>query len=88
MTVNVQRAAVNNFVAKSTLDQVGHLEVGEVLSIKRASLTLSVHAGDAWLTLDAQDIFLNPGGQYDLGAGKYPAVLSVMGSQKLIYSLA
>lgn len=63
-----------------------HLAPGDVIRVERANQTVRVVSGCAWITLDGEDILLEPGQQASLGCGD-DALISALGDEPLVYRL-
>ena len=61
------------------------LLTGYVRDEKRESQVLRVVSGAAWVTMDGEDIVLEPGEELKLSRGKYKAVVSPAGNDPLVY---
>ena len=58
---------------------------GYVRSEKRESQVLRIVSGTAWVSMEGEDIVLNPGEELKLSHGKYNAVVSPVGEEPLVY---
>jgi mannose-6-phosphate isomerase-like protein (cupin superfamily) len=58
---------------------------GYVRSEKRESQVLRIVSGTAWVSMEGEDIVLNPGEELKLSHGKYNAVVSPVGDEPLVY---
>jgi hypothetical protein len=58
---------------------------GFVRDEKRESQVLRVVSGKAWVTMDGEDVVLQPGDEIKLSRGKYDAVVSAAGDEPLVY---
>jgi mannose-6-phosphate isomerase-like protein (cupin superfamily) len=58
---------------------------GYVRSEKRESQVLRIVSGTAWVSMDGEDLVLNPGEELKLSHGKHQAVVSPAGDDPLVY---
>lgn len=58
---------------------------GYVRDEKRESQVLRVVSGNAWVTIDGEDVVLKAGEELKLSRGKHDAVVSPAGSEPLVY---
>jgi mannose-6-phosphate isomerase-like protein (cupin superfamily) len=58
---------------------------GFVRSEKRDSQMLRIVSGTAWVSMDGEDMILNPGEELKLSHGKHQAVISATGNEPLVY---
>lgn len=58
---------------------------GYVRNEKRESQVLRIVSGTAWISMDGEDIILNPGEELKLSHGKYNAVVSPASNEPLVY---
>jgi len=58
---------------------------GYVRDEKRESQVLRVISGNAWVTMDGEDVVLKPGDELKLSRGRYDAVVSATGDEPLVY---
>lgn len=58
---------------------------GYVRTEKRESQVLRIVSGMAWVSMDGEDLILNPGEELKLSHGKYNAVVSPANNEPLIY---
>lgn len=58
---------------------------GYVRSEKRESQLLRIVSGTAWVSIDGEDMILNPGDELKLSHGKHKAVVSATGNEPLVY---
>ena len=61
------------------------LMTGYVRSEKRESQLLRVVSGTAWVSMEGEDIVLEPGDELKLSHGKHNAVVSPTGDEPLVY---
>ena len=60
---------------------------GEALRIPRASTTIHVLSGNAWLTSEGQDIILCNGQCLSVATPKEPPVISGIGSEAVLFEV-
>ncbi len=58
---------------------------GYVRDEKRESQVMRIVSGTAWVSMDGEDIILNPGEELKLSHGKHKAVVSPAGNEPLVY---
>ncbi|MBZ0287922.1 MAG: DUF2917 domain-containing protein [Anaerolineae bacterium] len=58
---------------------------GHVRTEKRESQVLRIVSGSAWVSMEGEDIVLNPGDELKLSHGRHEAVVSPVGHEPLIY---
>ncbi len=58
---------------------------GYVRSEKRESQVLRIVSGTAWVSMEGEDIILEPGQEFKLSHGKHKALVSPMGNEPLVY---
>lgn len=58
---------------------------GYVRGEKRESQVLRIVSGTAWVSMEGEDIILQPGDELKLSHGKHNAVISPTGNEPLIY---
>lgn len=58
---------------------------GYVRDEKRESQVMRVVSGTAWVSIDGEDIVLNPGDELKLSHGKHKALVSPAGAEPLVY---
>ena len=61
------------------------LMTGYVRDEKRESQVLRIVSGAAWVTMDGEDIILEPGDEFKLSRGKHKALVSPAGHDPLVY---
>ena len=64
------------------------VNAGEALRLPMTPLTIRVRSGDAWITLDHEDIIAQDGQTVTLRKGQYPAVITALGAQTVILEVA
>ncbi|MBZ0296229.1 MAG: DUF2917 domain-containing protein [Anaerolineae bacterium] len=68
-------------ISQSTIE----LMKGYVRTEKRESQVLRIVSGTAWVSMDGEDLILNPGEELKLSHGKHHAVVSPANNQPLVY---
>jgi mannose-6-phosphate isomerase-like protein (cupin superfamily) len=58
---------------------------GYVRDEKRESQVMRIVSGTAWVSMDGEDIILNPGEELKLSHGKYKALVSPASDEPLVY---
>jgi len=58
---------------------------GYVRDEKRESQVMRIVSGTAWVSMDGEDIILNPGEELKLSHGKYKALVSPANDEPLVY---
>ena len=58
---------------------------GYVRDEKRESQVLRIVSGTAWVSMDGEDIVLNPGDEFKLSHGKHKALVSSANDEPLVY---
>ncbi len=58
---------------------------GFVRTEKRESQVLRIVSGTAWISMDGEDLILNPGEELKLSRGKHKAVVSPASNEPLVY---
>jgi len=60
---------------------------GELLRIPRMRQRLHVLSGTAWVSTDGRDMVASPGGCMDLAGARYPALVSGVGGEPLLFEV-
>lgn len=81
---DVFEAAANDSVERPT---VFYLHKQDVQRHECKGDILRVLAGTAWLTIDGRDVVMRKGDEWVLSPGKYPALVSSVNGQSLVYEL-
>lgn len=72
-----------------TMEQLtqSHIELmaGYVRDEKRESQVLRIISGTAWVSMDGEDLILNPGDELKLSHGKHKALVSAATDEPLVY---
>jgi mannose-6-phosphate isomerase-like protein (cupin superfamily) len=72
-----------------TMEQLSQSKIelmkGYVRSEKRESQVLRIVSGTAWVSIDGEDVILNPGDELKLSHGKHKALVSSAHNEPLIY---
>ncbi len=69
--------------------KVAQLDVNQATRLARKDKqVIRVVTGQAWVTVDGQDIFLEPGDELPLQAGKDEVVLTCIGVCPLVYEVS
>ncbi len=58
---------------------------GYVRSEKRQSQVLRIVSGKAWISMEGEDIFLEPGEELKLSHGRHQAVVSPASDEPVVY---
>lgn len=61
------------------------LMTGYVRDEKRESQVLRIVSGTAWVSMDGEDLILNPGDELKLSHGKHKALVSAATDEPLVY---
>ncbi len=78
----------SDYTAPAMLQPVERvLGYGDIVSINRMGQKLRVISGSAWITFDGEDMFVLAGEEIVLEPGMYPAVISALKGQPLVYQI-
>jgi hypothetical protein len=61
---------------------------GEARRLPQTPLTIRILSGEAWITLDEEDVFARGGESVTLAMGRFPAVISALGKRAVRYEIA
>jgi len=61
------------------------LSAGELQAVPRGMRNLQVLSGIAWITVDGQDVLVEKGGCVQLPRGGFPALVSGLGGEMLLF---
>jgi hypothetical protein len=61
---------------------------GEARRLPRTALTIRILSGEAWITLDDQDLVARGGETVTLPVGRFPAIISALGKRAVRYEIA
>ncbi len=72
-----------------TMEKAGSYRIelmnGYVRDEKRESQLLRIVSGTAWVSMDGEDVILNPGDELKLSHGKHKALVSPANDEPLVY---
>ncbi|GIL11649.1 MAG: DUF2917 domain-containing protein [Chloroflexi bacterium] len=80
-------AVMNQIGVFQDAAQVKRLENGNAATLKRISQVVRVVKGQAWISLDGEDMVLKNGQEVYLRQGKQPAVISSVNRETLVYEI-
>jgi mannose-6-phosphate isomerase-like protein (cupin superfamily) len=79
-----EKKRITHTMEKATQSPI-ELMKGYVRDEKRESQVMRVVSGTAWVSMDGEDIILNPGEELKLSHGKHKAVVSPANDEPLVY---